>query len=41
MECKEDVLSVSQLVEDLRDILFEYQVSSNLGKLVQPLHHWN
>ena len=29
MEREEDVLAVSELVEDLRDALLEYQVSNN------------
>ena len=35
-ECKGDTSAVSQLAEDLRDVLLEYQVSGLLGKLVQP-----
>ena len=34
-ECKGDALSVSQLADDLRDVLLEYQVSGNPGELAQ------
>ena len=35
-ECKDDALAVSQLAEDLRDVLLEYQVGSNPAKSVLP-----
>jgi hypothetical protein len=36
VEREEDVLAVSVLVEDLRDVLLEYQVSNGPEKLIQP-----
>ena len=32
-----DIASISRLAEDLRDVLFEYWVSPNPGKLIRPL----
>jgi hypothetical protein len=35
-EREEDVLAVSVLAEDLRDVLLEYRVGSDPEKLIQP-----